>query len=239
MKTLVIGDIHDKVDLVDAIVNQYGANYDEIVCTGDYFDDFGNGAVFAKKTALWLKEKLNDPKFKLIFGNHDLHYKFFRNHQIRGSGYSRNKADIINEVLKHEDWGKLLFFYETQGFFISHAGIGQHMAHAIEGFSRRYLKSVLYEDYYNALPNGVYSNIFGVGHARGGPQERGGITWQDWSELEPIDGISQIVGHTHSDTIRYKNYDGSVNVNVDCLPNFVLEIDDGKLKEIKITGDIK
>ena len=236
MKTLVIGDIHDKVDLVDAIVNQYGANYDEIVCTGDYFDDFGNGAVFAKKTALWLKEKLNDPKFKLIFGNHDLHYKFFRNQQIRGSGYSRNKADAINEVMRNEDWGKLLFFYETQGFFISHAGLGQHMAHAIEGFSRRYLKAVLYEDYYNALVDGMYSQMFGVGKARGGPQEKGGITWQDFDqEFLPIDGLNQICGHTWHATPQYKNYGGSVNAGIDCLPNFVLEIDDGKLKEIKIS----
>ena len=235
MKSLVIGDVHDQTYIVDAIVNQYGSNYEEIIITGDYFDSFGNGAVFAKRTALWLKEKLNDDKFKLIWGNHDLGYRFPRNHQISCSGYSRNKSDEINSILKNEDWGKLLFFYETQGFFISHAGLGQHMAHSIDGFSRRYLKAVLYEDYYNALPSGVYSQMFGVGHARGGPQDRGGITWQDWNqEFSPIDGLSQIVGHTHSDRIQYKNYGGSINVNVDCLPNYVLEIDNGKLKEIKI-----
>ena len=183
MKSLCIGDIHDQVDLVQAILDKYEKDFDEVVFVGDFFDSFGGGKKEAEKTAHWLKESLTHPNRKHIWGNHCMHYKFFRNNQIKGSGYSRSKADAINKIMKWEDWNKLLFFYETQGFVISHAGIGEHLAHPIKGVDLKMIKSACYEDYNNALNEGVASSVFRVGTARGGEYGKGGITWLDWSEL--------------------------------------------------------
>jgi hypothetical protein len=236
MKTLVIGDVHNLIDIIDAIVTKYGHLYDEIAIVGDYWDSFGDNLKITLRTTLWLKDKIKDPKFKLILGNHCLHYRYFRNQFIRGTGYSRNKADLINNNMIREEWDKLLFFYETQGFIISHAGIGEHLAHPILGLDKKYLKATLLGDSKNLLPHGIVSPFFTVGAARGGWEgTKGGITWLDWEqEFQPIEGMNQIVGHSHGETIRYKNYNGSINVNVDCLPYYVLEIDCGKLKEIKL-----
>lgn len=236
MKSLIIGDIHDLVDLIQIFLKKYEKNYDEIIFVGDYFDSFGNGPKMAEKTAYWLKESLTHPNRKHIFGNHDLHYKFWRNHFIRGSGYSRNKADVINKIMENEDWKKLLFFYETQGFLISHAGISKHLAHPIFGLDTKYLKCSIEGDYKNMLPAGLSSPFLSPGEARGGWQGTiGGITWLDWNlEFKPIRGVNQICGHSWHENIQYKNYDESINVCIDTLPHSLLEIDNGKLKEIKL-----
>lgn len=234
MKSLIIGDVHNLTNLVDEIVNNFGSRYDEIVIVGDYFDSFGDNLELTQQTALWLKARIDEKKIKLIIGNHDIHYFAFRNLGVRGSGYSRNKADVINRILKIEDWRELLFFYKTQGFVISHAGIGQHLFHPLNGLDLDVFQVKCREAWYNLL-HGEVSEIFNVGKARGGWLPKGGITWQDWDmEFSPVKDLNQICGHTHNKTIRYKNYDGSVNVCVDCLPHYVLEIDDGKLKEIKL-----
>ena len=234
MRTLIVGDVHNEIDLIDIILKHNESKYSEIIFLGDFFDSFYDTIAIAEKTAHWLKEKLNNPKYIFLWGNHDVHYRFFRNKYIQGSGYSRNKADAINKIMKVENWNKLKFFYYSQNFLFSHAGMNENMLHPLNGFDLTYLEKICRDDYYK-LDSGEHSIVFGPGIGRGGFLKKGGITWQDWSvEFIPIRNLNQIVGHSHSDTLKYKCYNNSINVNVDCLPNYILEIEDGKLKEIKL-----
>jgi len=234
MRSLVCGDIHNEIDLVDIIIKNNDHKYDEIIFLGDYFDSYFDNIEHAERTAYWLKEKLENPRYIFIFGNHDMHYRFFRNKYILGSGYSRNKADAINKIMKIEDWDKLKFFHYSQNFLFSHAGINENTLHPLNGFDLTYLEKLCRDDFIK-LGFGNHSNSFSPGIGRGGFLKKGGITWQDWSvEFVPIRNLNQIVGHTHSDSLRYKCYNNSINVNVDCLPNYLLEIDNGKLKEIRL-----
>jgi hypothetical protein len=126
--------------------------------------------------------------------------------------------------LDWEDWKKLLPFYISQNFIFSHAGFHQSLF-PVTGFDEKYFLE-LFRD--------TRSSLFNIGISRGGVSEHGGIYWQDWGEFGPIEPFNQIVGHTHNKSIQYKNYNSSVNVNVDCLPYYILSIEDGKLQEIKL-----
>ena len=82
----------------------------------------------------------------------------------------------------------------------------------------------------------VYFWLYGVGAARGGRQNIGGITWQDFgAEFEPIDGLKQIVGHTSHPKILNHYTDGNLdiascdNIDIDCHLNQYLLIQNGKL----------
>ena len=123
MRTLVIGDIHNEWQLAEQIIKDSIKDYEEIVIMGDYFDSYYDTLELAESTALWVLEKMKEPKIVLLFGNHDFHYFFYKNVSVRGSGYSRNKATVINRILKRGDWHKLLFYYLSQGFVFSHGRV--------------------------------------------------------------------------------------------------------------------
>jgi hypothetical protein len=231
MKTLAIGDIHTKIHLVQELLDKYEKFFDEVVFLGDEFDDYDDTLKITEETAYWLKDSLNKSNRKHLWANHTFHYKFFKNGYVRGSGYSRNKADVINRIMKPEDWIKLKFFYQSQGFIFSHAGFHRGLLHPINGFDADYIETKIYEEYYYIL-NLEVGSYFGVGKARGGNLEKGGFLWQDWDlEFEPVEGIKQIVGHTHFDSIQEKNG----NYCVDTLPYYVMSITDGIPKFIKIS----
>lgn len=237
IKTLCIGDIHNHIEFVKQLLDKYESLFDEVVFVGDYFDSFGDNLEMTRQTSEWLKESITHLNRKHLIGNHDLGYRFFRNQFLRCSGYSRNKADVIHGVLSSEDWKKMICIYKSQGFVFTHAGIGEHLAHPQFGLDYKYLESTIQGDYRSLLPSGLSSPFFSAGEARGGwTGTKGGITWQDWNqEFSPIPGLNQIVGHTNTGGgISYKNYNGSINANIDCMPNWVLAIIDGQLQEIKI-----
>lgn len=196
MKTIVIPDLHHRIDWVQPFLAE--TKYDEVVFLGDYFDDFGDNSGIAFKTAKFVLEMLDFPNSHLILGNHDMAYRFFNNQQLTNcSGYTLHKCSVINTILEPQDWDKTVLYYETQGFFLSHAGIRKETF----GFShnkdvkleliRKTLAKALQDAY-----NNKYSNILAAGYIRGGFQPFGGITWLDWREFSPITNINQIVGHT-------------------------------------------
>jgi predicted phosphodiesterase len=237
VKTLVISDIHDKFAIIERILSYIENEYNEIVFLGDYFDSWPDENLNTELTANWLKQSLNESNRVMLWGNHDMHYKFYKNHYIQGSGYSRNKEGKINSIIKAEDWHKLKFIHENQGFVFSHAGIGINLLHPIRGYDLKYLLDNCREDYYNALNEGDDSIVLGIGKGRGGRHLKGGLTWLDWNtEFEPIEGLKQIVGHTSAGYIREKKG----NYCVDCLQKedqnvyYFLEIDEGKPNIIKI-----
>jgi hypothetical protein len=239
MKILAISDIHNQWKLCDKIINKLKNNYDEIYILGDFFDSFHDNLKVAEETSIWLKNILCDSKIKCFLGNHDIHYRFFRNTYIRGTGYSRNKADVINKIMRYDDWDKLLFFHKCDNFVYSHAGISKNLLNSFSNSIDEQLKYLLKKcngNFNDELKIGDPSFIFGPGKSRGGSLEKGGITWQDWLEFEPIENLNQIVGHTPNNFIRYRNYNNSINVCIDTNLHYVLEIDNGKLKEIKIKG---
>jgi hypothetical protein len=77
------------------------------------------------------------------------------------------------------------------------------------------------------LDNGRMHPLVAAGRSRGGREKCGGITWQDWRELEPIHDLRQIVGHTPDLRVRRKE---SGNGSAVCLDTRLLHygcVEDG------------
>jgi hypothetical protein len=231
VRSLIIGDPHNKVELVEEILKGNEKKCDEIILMGDYFDDYGDNEKIAEKTAKWLKEKLQKPNRIHLWGNHDLHYRYPKNIYINGTGFTKKKSETINSILNWDNWNKLKYYHISQGFVFSHAGFHIGLLSPILGFDSEYIDGEINYELEN-LRLGLNSPIFGVGEARRGYFKKGGITWLDWEgEFEPLYNVNQIVGHSHSIRVRKK---GENNYCVDCFPDYIIEIKDGVIKEIKL-----
>lgn len=242
MKTLIIPDIHNKVHWIEPFLEKH--TVDEIVFLGDYFDDFGDDATDAAKTADWLKHSLSQANRVHLLGNHDLEYiacPVDQNGRARVGwmycpGNTPNKRKAIRKILTPKERGKFKLLHETQGFFLSHAGIHEDVfAHPLVGYEH------LHRDCFMALQHafqGIYNPILRAGAARGSPQQVvSGILWLDWNyEFVPIEGISQIVGHTpdFDRTVREKSAPGSTNFCIDTQRRCVGFLEDGQFSTIEI-----
>ena len=185
MKTLVVGDIHGCVEVVEkALSTKY-----PVIFTGDYLDSF-NRSVKDQITSLQLvldaidatKNDFESNKIYGLLGNHEMSYL---SRSCRCSGYnSVTAAHVMSMDLK-----PLLDYIYCEGFLISHAGVSQSLLDYNKITLDQYLES---------------KNFDTVGWIRGGYDHVGGLRWCDWFyEFEPIKSQPQIVGHSH---IEYYDY---------------------------------
>jgi predicted MPP superfamily phosphohydrolase len=207
MKTLVISDLHNRVDWIEPYLSS--VEYDKIIFLGDYFDDFGDTPKDIKNSAKWLKQSLQNPDRIHLFGTHDMWYRFPHNRHLIASGNTRDKSDVINKILDEEDWNLLEFYYFEQDYLLTHAGLHPSF---VDNNPKSSL-SKLIEEALIEIEEGKMSPILDAGLARGGLNLFGGITWLDWhEEFEIIQNLNQILGHTQvkapveKSTINSKNY---------------------------------
>lgn len=234
MKTVILPDIHHKTSLADKIVES--ERPDRVVCVGDYFDEFGDGATAAEMTAQWVKEKLA-LGWELCIGNHDAAYMwraFAKTHSnpFMCSGYTPKKAETINNVLSKADWLKMRMWACESKYVISHAGFNQRFVHPVYGLSEGWLRQthdrVRHETFVEGSPWNILTY---VSNLRGGLDSYSGILWQDWREFTPINGVHQIVGHTKDKEVRYKAALNSHNVCIDTGMRHYLVIENKALRE--------
>ena len=74
MRLCIIPDLHNRVEIAEKIIEKENNSVDQFNLLGDYFDNFFDGPEDVTKAANFLKLYCNDPKFKFLIGNHDLHY---------------------------------------------------------------------------------------------------------------------------------------------------------------------
>lgn len=203
MKTLIIADLHNKIDWVEKCIEHVAP--DLTVFLGDYFDSFDETLKCTNRTAQWLKESLNQPKRVHLLGNHDMPYRFPVSFNLLCSGFTHEKSMIINEILDSGAlWEKTKSFHWIDGWFLSHAGIHPNLLHPIKGFDLDDLRK-LEEDSFAKCSADISTPMFGCGRSRGGNYRCGGITWQDFDlDFVPIEGVNQIVGHTPHSNVMVK-----------------------------------
>jgi len=203
-KILVIPDTHHKWKKAQQLIDS--VEFDRCVLLGDHFDNFNDFPEDARQTAIWLKEKVfPDPRFVVLYGNHDLAYVFSYNQDAWCSGYSDAKRKAIFSVLSYDEIiNRVKFFHEEAGFLFSHAGITNAVWKEMQMAEPDGVKLL------DVLPKWVKRSfdgvrtltampLFAAGWSRGGRQQHGGILWADWSEFSPVSGVNQIVGHTPHD----------------------------------------
>lgn len=227
---LILGDIHEKYRTLLEIEERFGASVDHITCVGDYFDSFANHGEITENTVAmcdWLEKRARDPKYTLLWGNHDLHYAFpMIQPSLACSGWNNGKQTLISARIQYGTWSRLKLAVWVDKWFITHAGIHPEFLTDIpSGQEADYIEEMcekanadLFKDRADPLVR--------AGRGRGGRQMYGGVTWLDWRrEFRPIPGINQIVGHTSMGHIDIRYGENSVNYNVDCELTQVLLID--------------
>jgi len=232
-KSLIIGDIHNKVDIVQSIIDEH-PEVDEVVFTGDFFDSFYDTPEDAKKTASWIKMHIDNPKFHFIYGNHDMPYAYPYSGYLYCPGYDLAKRFEVDKILTETDWQKFTLYYKTQGFYISHAGITEyHFSHPIHGITDKNIEDVCRTALENAK-NDIWDATLLAGSIRGGMIKVGGITWAHFGiEGKPVKGLKQIVGHTPQSEPRSlyipnkKHSEGEIHC-IDCDLRYYGIIEDGE-----------
>ena len=179
-KEIIIPDLHQRHAWVDGFLAK--RKHDRAIFLGDYFDDFDDTVDEAVATAVWLKSHLDDPDRLFLLGNHDLHYMFPGTNKYRGSGYSDEKCRAINDVLSPSDWAKLKPFVFSQGWWLSHAGVGQDGKTMALPNPERLLKS-LTTDIKLLEKNVRRAKLWA-------------IVWTHWRNFVPVRHANQIVGHS-------------------------------------------
>lgn len=230
MTTLVIADLHNKVNWVTPFITalEQKIKIDEIVFLGDYFDEFHDTPYEAEGTARWLQESLRDKRRHHCIGNHDMPYllpKVPKSQQC--PGWSAMKDSAVNKVLRREEWDQLLTAYYSQGWLFSHAGFTAELFANPIGVTDPAALIKKTEHALGLMKGGIHRDEFGPG-SRMGDLEPGGVTWCDWGDFNPIVGIQQVVGHTPDGYIRNKeSVKGEKNYCIDCNSRVALLIVDG------------
>jgi hypothetical protein len=211
MKTIVVGDLHGRVEVVEAVLKHEDYN---IIFIGDYLDSYDRPVV----DQMWVLDTIlaavrnNPDRVYALRGNHELSYQ---DAPMRCSGYNYETQHQLGE----RDLSPLLDYMWVDEYLISHAGVSQRLLDAIELPLKVYLTT------------GVFDQI---GRARGGRHPIGGLFWCDWwEEFTPVKGVPQIVGHSN-----YRPEGAAEGItrsgnsyNIDCLErvNEVLVLEKGKL----------
>ena len=229
MRTLIVPDIHNHIENADHWLSSQTC--EQVVFLGDYFDNFGDNAGDARKTAFWLRNRMDSTDDVFLLGNHDVPYMFPGMDELYCPGFTRAKAKAIHEILKAEHWHRFKLAHEEQGWLLSHAGFHPVWMEepTVEKILRRCGEAM------RRVARGDVDPILGMGLDRGGwLQNFGGPLWMDWDTLVPIPGINQIVGHTPGAEVRVKITTKSRNFCLDVENASVAAmLSDGKVTILK------
>ena len=236
IRTLIIPDLHLKWQKADKIIKHEAA--DKIVFLGDFFDNFDDNAIMNLVMAEWVKNSLEQPNRIHLLGNHDINYAF--NHRsYKCSGYTSDKEESINLILKESDWRKMPLYTRVGSWLCSHAGVHNYIyAQYGKGLNfYNWLKDTCDDALENAFANKSAVSILRAGRSRGGIEPVGGIVWCDAGEFLGINGINQIFGHTFQKKPRWINTSDSQNLcldvgNANCYA--IHDSDTDKIKEYHI-----
>jgi hypothetical protein len=220
MRTIVIPDVHQRVDFVKAIL-EAEKDYDEVVYLADWFDSLWDPPKVAgfEETCEYLKhlilEHPNREKFVFLIGNHDISYIYNNNNysdrrlskiiKYYCSGFTVSKAKkfrhaFFDKGLKDDFFLKhFKIAHQTQGWTLSHGGIS--IRQFPYGYTLDRFVNELLPDVWRNFRNLQYNHnwlISGAGLHRGGDEPIGGVLWLDWNVefSSSIDTGKQIVGHT-------------------------------------------
>jgi hypothetical protein len=220
MEAIVVGDLHGDINLYKRIRSTFSG--EKIILVGDLIDSF----VFTRtEQCALLEEVLSDidnceeRRIQCVRGNHEWSYLWPE--RMKCSGYSSSfSAHIMPLFYKMYRDMPCYIFDDEKGVLITHAGLSQRLLQQYiqregivkeDNFTLLEIKNFLEKECRN-LDSGI---VYNIGHSRGGADALGGIFWCDWFvDFVPVEGITQIFGHTPVTGIKQK----ANNWMIDCLP---------------------
>lgn len=191
--TLVVGDVHQRVDAAGRVIAKYSSRCQRIVLLGDYFDSFGDGPREMRVACQWLRRSLKDPTRTHLMGNHDLAYLLPLHEQAWCPGWTPKKQQVFDEEMSGVGISSFRIACQVGPWLLSHAGVRGEQLDTMGSLG---LLGQLEREFASAC-SGNRSWLFDKGPDRGGLDSQGGILWLDWNgEFAPTAGFNQIIGHT-------------------------------------------
>lgn len=197
-KYTIIGDVHGQFDTIIKAASWAWINDATPVYLGDLTDSFSKSKS-EQLRAMYFVLRDMDRGAICLWGNHDLSYLFPDLHKC--SGYSKTKEDYFRraytEFFKHPNFRP--YYWIGDSILVTHAGLSPKLV-PTEFTPKEFLDNSM-KDTSKAIKS---SPLFKAGRSSGGPQAVGGITWLRSTECtKPLEGITQIVGHTPQGEIEY------------------------------------
>jgi len=240
MKTVYIGDIHGRINIV-RYVDETFKNHRKVF-VGDYVDAFDRTRAEQLECVRQVIAMVKRGDTIALMGNHDMGYLVPR--EMSATGYAHKMENMLHWNQLTGDMWKYFQYYlwdAENKILATHAGICKYVWQEC-GLTLENLEDKFFEwrrDPYYTGP------LYWMGDYRGGVDRAGGPLWCDWNEeFAPVDGVIQIFGHTHlhKDEKHDKN-EGirqiGQNYNIDCLGHRaeLLEFDDETKQFNKIVLD--
>jgi hypothetical protein len=191
MKTLFVGDVHGKVEIVeDALAQEH-----PVIFVGDILDSYDRTIDNHLKCLELIFKAIDDGKAQCLFGNHELSYMY---EHMRCSGYKPVTQMHMDGGVREDMWKRFKhFIFIKPNLLITHAGLTKQL------WDKHHLSLESLEETLLRWSQNIHSPAYNIGAARGGWEIAGGIFWCDWNEeFIPIPGLNQIVGHTRGKTLR-------------------------------------
>lgn len=191
MKTLIVGDLHGKVEVVEKAL----AQEHPVIFIGDIADSFDRPISDHVKCFELIFKAIDEGKATCLYGNHELSYMV---PSMFCSGYTNAMAAHMTGGLKQEMASRFDYFqFYEPNILLTHAG----------------LDKVIWDEYnldLKSLPqtlaewvHDVDSPAYWIGRIRGGSHKVGGIFWCDFNnEFTEVPELVQIVGHTRGRELR-------------------------------------
>lgn len=233
---LFIGDMQNTkqpVLFIAALRKQFPDHH--YVFVGDFLDSWVSKPVYQVKALKFALTLVEAEQADVVWSNHDIRYAYKELGETYCTGFHTETAMMVTMGPLAERMRKLIKPYllcEEFGVLVTHAGISARLANLIGQDITPALLDVWFAD--------RESPYYWAGPGRMGLDPIGGPLWCDWNtEFDPIEGVTQIVGHTRQKSIAHKWLPGGAQAyNVDCLGscNTVLELTlDGAFKQREVT----
>lgn len=228
MKTLLIGDLHLKSQLILSIVDRIiqTHNIKRVIFLGDYVDLHGqtnNIQLYAKDLTFLYSWKIDKEQNGIevinLIGNHDAYYLLGDQ-----APFSIQNLEVFFAVQGLLQDLKLQVTYQLDDYLVSHAGFNQIFDPQKWHFSP-YTKE--HEEELDIL-------AYTIGPMRGGEALGGSPLWAHFRELELLpnqDFPKQIVGHTPKESI-------DISKNIIGIDTFSLYIDKDNKYQFIGNGDL-
>ncbi len=207
-----VGDIHGQLDKLEQALDFPG----KVIFVGDFVDSYRTTVADQILCIERVLQSIAAGHAEAVFGNHEMSYL---NPLFRCSGWNSATEERFNSGLGDRIRAAFKPFIWENDVLVTHAGITKGLWEDYN-LSKENLAQTLTEWYHH-----IDSPYYQVGRARGGWKKYGGPLWCDWSEFKPVEGLTQVVGHSRGSGIRVKDHSYCIDVLENITGCEFLELD--------------